>query len=142
MSRRLVLAVGNCDPDHAALRRLLVSHFDVEVTRVMFVEEALHALALRPYDLVLVNRRIFADNSDGAELIQRMKTQNSTAAIPVMLISNFADAQDAAVAAGAVPGFGKAALDRPETVARLSAWLGAAAATPGTAQADPQDVTP
>lgn len=119
----LVLDVGNCDPDHAAIRAMLSRHFQADVRRVMFVEEALAALAREPFELVLVNRRIFADDSDGLELIRRMKADPALSAIPVMLVSNYPDAQSAAVAAGAVPGFGKAALHAPQTLARLAERL-------------------
>ena len=40
------------------------------------------------------------------------------------LISANFDAQEAAVAAGAEPGFGKAELDRAETVEKLTRFLG------------------
>jgi len=43
--------------------------------------------------------------------------------VPVMLVSNFADAQAQAVESGALPGFGKAALNAPETLARLKEQL-------------------
>lgn len=117
-----VLDVGNCDPDHFSIRSMLVRHFDVEVDRVMFVSEAEVAISRRTYDLVLVNRRIFADDSDGLTLVR------SIAALPddrpaVMLISNFPDAQDAAVEAGAERGFGKAGLTDPRTIDRLAAIL-------------------
>ena len=44
--------------------------------------------------------------------------------VPVMLVSNYEDAQREAVAKGALPGFGKAALGQPHTLARLRAVLG------------------
>ncbi len=120
--RPRVLDVGNCDPDHASILRLL-SRFDVEVDRVMFVEEALKRLNERRYHLVMVNRLIFADGSDGLPLIKQMKADESLRRIPVMMISNFADAQDRAVAAGAVRGFGKANLDAPATEEALRPFL-------------------
>ncbi|NOT00029.1 MAG: response regulator [Phycisphaerales bacterium] len=119
-----VLDVGNCDPDHAAIRRLL-DRFDTHVDRVMFVDEAMAALRESTYDLVLVNRLVFADSSDGLELVTRMQADPQIRDTPVMMISNFADAQQRAVAAGARPGFGKSALDDPRTMALLSSYLGA-----------------
>lgn len=88
----------------------------------MFVAEAQAALGRKQYDLVLVNRRIFADDSDGLALLRSIQTLPG-ARPPVMLVSNFADAQDAAVAAGAVRGFGKAALGDDETIRRLAEYL-------------------
>lgn len=117
-----VLDVGNCDPDHTAMRRLL-SQFDVAVDRVMFVDEAMSALQVTRYHLVLVNRLIFADASDALPLIERMHADEAIGDIPVMMISNHADAQDRAMAAGAVRGFGKADLDMASTVDLLRPYL-------------------
>jgi hypothetical protein len=44
-----------------------------------------------------------------------------------MLVSDFPAAQQQAVALGAVPGFGKAALGAPDTARRLAAVLGGTA---------------
>ena len=44
--------------------------------------------------------------------------------IHVMMVSNYADAQDRAVAAGAVRGFGKNDLDKPLPVDLLRSYLG------------------
>ncbi len=120
--RSRVLDVGNCEPDHASIRRLL-SPFDVDVDRVMFVDEAVAALKERRYDLILVNRVIFADGSDGLTLIERMRGDNGLGDVPVMMISNYSDAQDRAVSAGAVRGFGKAEVTDPKTVEMLAPYL-------------------
>lgn len=119
MQKTRVLDVGNCDPDHGAMRAMLLAHFEVEVDRVMFVSEALAALSRCDYGLVLVNRLIFADGSDGMELIRKMRA-DAICKSPIMMVSNFADAQDSAVAAGALPGFGKAAIGAAETIERLA----------------------
>lgn len=121
--RPCVLDVGNCDPDHGRIRQMLERHFAVTVDRVMFVPEALAALATRSYALVLVNRLIFADGSDGLALIEAMQADPRLRDTPVMMVSNFADAQARAVAAGAVPGFGKATLDAPQTLELLGRYL-------------------
>ena len=42
----------------------------------------------------------------------------------MMLVSNYEDAQNEAVAAGALPGFGKASLGQPHMLARLRPLLG------------------
>lgn len=117
-----VLDVGNCDPDHTRIRALLENNFVVDIDRVMFVDDALAKLTDRPYRLVLVNRLIFDDGSDGGRLIQEMQVGDHRE-VPVMLISNYREAQGKAVADGAVPGFGKAALDDPATVELLAAFL-------------------
>jgi CheY-like chemotaxis protein len=121
--RARVLDIGQCTPDHSAIRSLLNRHFEVEVDRVMFVDEALSAMRARPYDLVLVNRLIFDDNSEGRLLIEQAKADARLKDVPIMLISNYADAQQAAEALGAVRGFGKSELHRPDTVERLAEFL-------------------
>jgi len=128
MESARVLDVGNCDPDHGAIRAMLVNHFHVRVDRVMFVPEALAAIEQARYDLVLVNRLIFADDSDGMTLVRALQTRGPSAP-PVMLVSNFASAQQAAVAAGAHPGFGKASLGSEETLERLAEFLPAKSPT-------------
>lgn len=115
--------VGNCDPDHAGIRRLL-EPFDVKVDRVMFVDEAMSALRETRYHFVLVNRLVFADSSDALPLIGKMKADEALRDIPVMMVSNYADAQDRAVAAGAVRGFGKDDLDKPSSIDLLRSYLG------------------
>jgi CheY-like chemotaxis protein len=70
----------------------------------------------------MVNRLIFADGSDGTELIRRMQA-DGYADTPVMLISNYAESQEKAVGQGAVPGFGKAAVGAPETLELLGQYL-------------------
>lgn len=120
---RRVLDVGNCDPDHSGIRLMLLRNFDVQIERVMFVPEALALLERTTCDLVLVNRLIFADGSDGLELVRAMRADQRFQGTPVMLISNFPEAQRAAQAAGAVPGFGKARVGAPETVELLAEYL-------------------
>ncbi len=117
-----VLDVGNCDPDHGSICRLL-KKFDADVGRVMFVEEARKALAENTYDLVLVNRLIFADSSDGLPLVKYVATEMGPPAPPIMMISNFEDAQQRAVEAGAVRGFGKSDLNDAATLELLKQYL-------------------
>jgi len=125
MSR--ILDVGNCDPDHSMIRRMLIENFDVEIDRVMFVDEAVEKMRGGRYDLVLVNRLIFDDGSEGAELLRRAKADSALQAAPIMMISNFPEAQQASVAAGGVPGFGKNSIFDPATRDRLSQYLAAKA---------------
>jgi CheY-like chemotaxis protein len=122
MSKR-VLDVGNCVPDHAAIRRLVEGNFDAEVIQAHGADDALAALVADRFDLVLVNRKLDRDYSDGIEVIRQIKAEPRTAAVPVMLITNYSDHQDTAVAAGAERGFGKLEFDRPETLDRLRAFL-------------------
>jgi CheY-like chemotaxis protein len=122
-----ILDVGNCDPDHAAIKGMLQQYFDVDVDRVMYVEDALQQLAKHRYRLVLVNRLVFADGSEGMPLIQRMQEEELTQDVPVMMVSNYADAQKKAIASGAVRGFGKADLGTDGVIELLKDFLPVAA---------------
>jgi len=118
-----VLSVGNCSYDYGTIQGLIRAHFDVDMAAASSHEEALDMLRRGRFDLTLVNRKLAYDNADGVELIERIKADPRLADRPVMLLSNYPEAQQAAVAAGAEPGFGKAQLDRPETVAKLAPFL-------------------
>lgn len=123
MAMARVLDVGNCTPDHSMIRAMLESHFAVDVERVMYVSEAQEALRRGRYDLVLVNRLIFADQSEGMALVRWMKSQGGAPDTPVMLVSDREVAQAEAVAAGAERGFGKSAVGQEETLRRLAEFL-------------------
>ena len=122
-SKSQVLDVGNCTPDHHMIRMMLERHFDVEIDRVMFVDEALEKMRRTKYDLVLFNRLIFEDGGEGLELVRRAKADESIQLAPMMMISNYPEAQVAAVAAGAAEGFGKSKLFAPETVGKVGRYL-------------------
>jgi len=106
MAKR-VLDVGNCVPDHAAIRTMLERNFRAEVVQADGPGDALAALRKQPFDLVLVNRKLDQDYSDGLDVIKHIKADAKLSAVPCMLITNYADQQQAAVAAGADYGFGK-----------------------------------
>ncbi|NQU23653.1 MAG: hypothetical protein HQ567_20410 [Candidatus Nealsonbacteria bacterium] len=118
-----VLGVGNCSFDHGTIETLILANFDAVVVAVSLKDEALEKLRAGPFDLVLVNRRLANDASEGMALIEQIKADPQLAATPVMLLSNYDDAQQAAVAAGAEPGFGKAQLALPETLEKLGRIL-------------------
>lgn len=124
-----VLDVGNCASDHRAIAAMLTTHFDVEVERAHQWEDAAEQLRARPFDLVLVNRRLNSDRSDGVRVITQLKQDPALSNLPVMLVSNFPEHQRRAVQAGAVEGFGKQSLKAPETLEKLAPYL----APPATA---------
>lgn len=119
-----VLAIGNCSYDHGNLASVIGEHFDARVEAARDAEAALRALTEGSFDLVLVNRVLEDDRSSGIDLVRQIKGDPRVGRVPVMLVSNFPDAQDEAVRAGASPGFGKKALRSPATIARLEAHLG------------------
>jgi CheY-like chemotaxis protein len=120
MSGKRILSVGQCQADNGRLSQSLWQLLGAEVVAA---EDAVEAERLRPeaFDLVLVNRVFDGNGASGIEFIRLLK-QNGVAT-PVMLVSNYEDAQREAVAAGAVPGFGKAALGHAAMVERLRAVL-------------------
>lgn len=129
MAQANVLEVGNCDPDHATLNRMLTDRFDVRVDRVMFVNEAIERLRKEKYALVLFNRLIFADSSPGIAILERAKADPAVNGTPMMMISNFDEAQQQCVAAGGVVGFGKNAIFEDSTAELLAEYLPAKSST-------------
>ena len=119
---RKVLSVGQCDFDNDQIRRLLMKHFECEVVCVKSHKDAESELTSGIYDLVLVNRINDSDGSEGMRLIESMN-QNAKSVTPVMLVSNFEEAQSLAVSSGAVRGFGKSELDDATTVEKLKPFL-------------------
>ncbi|MEX2316918.1 MAG: response regulator [Pirellulales bacterium] len=119
-----VLDVGQCGPDHATISSFLAQNFDCEVIRAHGLDDTLRELDDSHVDLVLVNRKLDRDYSDGLDIIRRIKTEAATSAVPVMLVTNYPEHQEEAVAAGALLGFGKLQFDEPETRERLAAVLG------------------
>jgi CheY-like chemotaxis protein len=118
-----VLDVGQCGPDHSTIRRYLTRHFDCEISKADTLDDALAMLKSGKFDLVLVNRKLDIDYSDGLEVIRQIKADPATAAVPVMLVTNYPEHQDAAIAAGAIRGFGKLEYEKPQTLDRLAAVL-------------------
>jgi CheY-like chemotaxis protein len=120
---KTVLDVGQCNPDHSSITSLLTQNFDVSVQRAHSHDQALMMAKESQPALILINRLYDADGSEGMETLAALKADDVTANIPVMVVSNYSDAQDAAVAAGAVQGFGKSALNTPKTIELLNAHL-------------------
>jgi len=118
-----VLDVGNCAPDFAAITRLLTSNFDCEIDQAHSSEEALSKLRAGEYALVTINRKLDRDYSDGVEILKTIKADAEISDVPVMLITNFNEHQDAAVAMGAERGFGKLEYEQTGTLEKLQAIL-------------------
>jgi two-component system chemotaxis response regulator CheY len=122
MSAKRVLSVGQCEADHRRIVRALAA-FSVEIVAADDADGALARLREGRFALVLVNRVFDADGGSGIELIRRVKADAALRSVPVMLVSNFEDAQEEAVAAGAQPGFGKSALYGPLVAERVRPYL-------------------
>lgn len=120
-----VMDIGNCGPDHASLKQLIEGNFDAVLVQSDKTEDALEKLVDGDGDfaLILVNRKLDCDYSDGIEVIRTIKDDARFGNIPVMMITNFAEHQQAAQAIGAVDGFGKNDVSSPTTVDQLCAYL-------------------
>jgi DNA-binding NarL/FixJ family response regulator len=119
-----VLSVGQCHIDHNSLERFLKSHFDVKITPVETSVDAISHLRKAPFDLVLVNRQFDLDGTEGVDFIRDLKGHADLSKIPVMLVTNFPEYMQQAVALGAEPGFGKAELRGSDLPVRLKPYLG------------------
>ncbi len=120
---KCVLDIGNCGPDHSSIRTMLANNFEVQLLQADATQDALAKLADNPVDLILVNRKLDVDYSDGTDVIAAIKADKRFKDIPIMLITNLEEHQAAAIALGAVPGFGKLALRAPATIQLLAKYL-------------------
>ncbi len=119
MTAKKVLSLGQCAADNAAISALLQRQFGAAVDEVDTFEDAEARLRAGAYDLVLVNRVLDRGGDSGLDFIAHIREQPDLRRPPVMLVSNYPEAQAQAVAAGALPGFGKSALGATATLARL-----------------------
>jgi CheY-like chemotaxis protein len=121
----IVLDVGQCDYDHRRIRSFL-EKMGCEVKRAHTATDAHQALSQGGVFLVLVNRILDSDGADGVALIGELVREGSqqTPELKVMLVSNYPEYQDKAVALGAVYGFGKSELELPGTAEKVSKAIG------------------
>ena len=119
-----VLDVGQCGYDHGSITRYLQTKYSAEVMAADSEGEALVSLRTGSFDLVLVNRLFDGDGTLGLDLIRSIKGDPELAKLPVMLVSNYAEAQAEAKELGALPGFGKGDLGLGRSVAALEDVLG------------------
>jgi CheY-like chemotaxis protein len=116
-----VLDVGNCGHDHGQISSMLKRNFGAESVVADTAAETLERLAREHFDLVLINRKLDHDHSDGIDILKLLKSDPKLSQLPVMLVTNYAEYQEQAVAEGALPGFGKKELGSPVTQERLTA---------------------
>lgn len=123
MGKKVVL-VGHCGPDSSFLR-MAVSSADRGITVSMADDSQEFKAALDAgVDLVLLNRELGwgFDSSLGVDVIKIFRGSYPTTTF--MLVSNFPEAQAAALAAGAVPGFGKREIGQPRVTQLIREALG------------------
>lgn len=115
---RKILSIGQCGVDHAAISRLFRDEFGITTDAADSLDDAAEQLGTNDYALVLVNRILDADGSSGMAVLQGLISHHPT--VPVMLVSNYQEAQQEAARYGAVEGFGKSSLyhERTRTLLR------------------------
>ena len=124
MPTKRVLDVGNCDMDHGNLRRLIEGSFDAKLVRCHTQGEALDALRAAGASLVLINRQLDHDLTEGIDVIRAIKGDPDLAATPCLMLTNFPEFRQAAMEVGGEPGFGKRDLFHPDTRVLLARYLG------------------
>ena len=108
-----IALVGHCGPDSSFLR-MAVSSADRSI-QVMAADDAsaLDLVLEKGVDLLLFNRELpyGFDQTRGVDVIKKLRERHP--GVKMMLVSNYPDAQEAAVKAGALPGFGKREIGSP-----------------------------
>ncbi|EMI43155.1 response regulator [Rhodopirellula sp. SWK7] len=114
---------GNCGPDFNSIRQMVTSNFEATVLQTHGAEDTVELLRKRKVDLVTVNRKLDRDYSDGLEIIKKIKSDPEIGNVPVMLVTNYDEHQQAAVAEGATYGFGKLEIGNEGTIEKLKPFL-------------------
>lgn len=122
MSKKVAL-VGHCGPDSSFLR-MAVSSADRSI-KVLAADDSseLQRVLADGVDLLLLNREMpyGFDENLGIDMIPILR--KTYPHVKVMLISNYAEAQAAAIAAGALPGFGKREIGTPRVAELIRSAL-------------------
>jgi DNA-binding NarL/FixJ family response regulator len=123
MSKKVAL-VGHCGPDSSYLR-MAVSKA-VRDAKVVAADDdsELKQLLSDGVDLLLFNRILdYGFRSDeGVDVIRQLRTEHPN--VKMMLVSNYEEAQEAAIEAGALPGFGKREIGTPRVTQVIRDALG------------------
>jgi len=123
MAGKRVLDIGNCGPDHHSLTMMVTRNFDdnIAVDQAHQAVDALTLLKQHEYALVIVNRLLDCDGTEGMDVVRQVKAEQPD--LPVMLVTNFEEHQRAAVEAGCETGYGKNDLFSPGTVELFRKYL-------------------
>ena len=115
-----ILIVGQCGFDDSRIRRVLAP-LGAACDSADSATETLDKVASGGFDLVLVNRIIDSTGESGVDLIRQLCARDG--APPVMLVSDYPEAQAEAVSHGALLGFGKSQLRDPAVLDMLRPLL-------------------
>ena len=112
MSKTIVL-VGHCGVDGPRIQSALCSSIsDCDVLRINDPNE-LESACEQGADLLLINREPLGfEGIEGVELIRTLRERYPDT--KAMIVTDFPEVQEEAVAAGATPGFGKRDIDSPK----------------------------
>jgi hypothetical protein len=124
MSKKVVL-VGHCGPDSSYLRITVGKALPGVQVLSADDDTALGKVLGDGVDLLLLNRQLDYgfDENDGVSLLKRLRKIYPE--LKAMLVSNYPDAQAAAIAEGALPGFGKRELGSPRVAELIRSGLDA-----------------
>jgi two-component system, chemotaxis family, chemotaxis protein CheY len=118
-----VVLVGHCGPDSSFLR--LAVNRALPGSTVVAADDAktLDKQIEQGAELLLLNRVLDYgfDTDEGVELVRQLRAQHPK--LKMILVSNYDDAQQAAVRAGALPGFGKRDIGTPRVTDILKGAL-------------------
>jgi hypothetical protein len=123
MPPKKLLSIGQCCADHSSISRLLTQNFQIEIINADNSKEAESFISTGNYSLILVNRIFDSNGESGLAFIKKYCSQQTSTSTPIMLVSNFDDAQKDAVNHGAILGFGKNALTSSDTLLKLKKLL-------------------
>lgn len=123
MSQKIVLSIGQCCADHSSISRILSQNFQVEIINADTINEAFSLISGQTFSLILVNRIFDSNGESGLAFIEKYCSKKISST-PIMLVSNFEEAQKEALNHGAVQGFGKNALTASDTLTKLKTHLG------------------
>ncbi len=128
-NQKVVALVGHCGPDSSYLRMAVTGA--VPGVRVLMIDSDADldgAVESGDVDLFMLNRKMdFGfEEEDGLTLLQQIRQRRPEQR--VMMISNYPETQQAAEAAGALPGFGKREIGSAKAKERISAALAEAMA--------------
>ena len=121
MAKRRILLVGHCGVDGPRLQEELSRAMPgTEVQRINSDADLRNAVG-EGADLLLVNREPVGFDEAGLDLIRKVRSRNPDC--KVMLVSDHDDAQEKAVGAGAIKGFGKSEMGSPRLAAHVKQAL-------------------
>ena len=124
MAKNVKIAlIGHCGPDSSYLR--MICGQAARGAQVLMADDdsELQNVLGQDVDLLLFNRELGYGftHKMGVDAIKHLRGLNPN--LKMMLVSNYADAQAAAVANGALPGFGKREIGSPRVIEVLKAAL-------------------